>query len=100
MQDPGPKPDPEGTYAMLMPFVTVASKGGPHDDNSYVAGWEMGALDEELKRTTWAIDKVIHTANREQADLIAMKNNFKAVITPSQEHPEWSTALFIPQRGL
>lgn len=37
-------------YDLVMPFVTVTSAGGPHDDDAYVAGFEMGALDACLRR--------------------------------------------------
>ena len=41
--------DDETSYGLLMPFVTVVSKGGPHEDESYAAGWEMGVLDARLE---------------------------------------------------
>lgn len=36
-------------YGLVMPFVTVSSVGGPHDDGAYVAGYEMGALAVRLQ---------------------------------------------------
>lgn len=74
--------DDAGGYGLLMPFVTVKSKGGPHDDASYVAGFEMGVLDTTLKAVAPFADNglgipfTIHSENRAQADLIAMKHGF------------------------
>lgn len=100
MQDPDPKPDPERAYAMLMPFVTVASKGGPHDDNSYVAGWEMGALDHRLGMSRWAFSTTLHAENAPQIDLIAMKNGYEVDLQPYEDYPEWCLAKFTPLSGL
>lgn len=81
----------EYSYGMLMPFITVKSVGGQHDDESYVAGWEMGALDIQLSMLNAANATFqIHTENGKQADLIAMKHGFTSTITPYDECPEWS----------
>jgi hypothetical protein len=74
-------PEGQGSYGMVMPFVTVASKGGPHDDESYAAGFEMGGLDATLKALApftalVRMPVTIRSVNREQADLIAMKHGF------------------------
>ena len=64
---------------LVMPFVTVASKGGPHDDNSYVAGYEMGTLDALLKHGRPAVhSQNIQTVNKAQADLISMQHGYRA----------------------
>lgn len=84
-----PAPHPDGKdeasgFQMLMPFVTVASKGGPHDDQSYAAGWEMGALDSQLEHArALVLEKVIHASNAPQADLIAMRHGYRAAIEPT-----------------
>lgn len=76
---------------LVMPFVTVASKNGPHDDASYVAGWEMGAFYAELEFSLAPqLDRVIHASNAAQADLIAMQHGFIAEIEPTG-HDGWST---------
>lgn len=77
----GEELDDAGGYGLVMPFVTVASKGGPHDDEAYVAGFEMGGLDATLKALApvHALVKLpftIHSVSRGQADLIAMKHGF------------------------
>lgn len=77
--------DDETEYGLVMPFVTVASKGGPHDDNSYTAGWEMGALASRLEYERPAVVQMtICTANASQADLLAMKHGYVGVTTESE----------------
>ena len=65
---------------LLMPFVTVSSKGGPHDDDSYVAGWEMAQLDNRLAYAKFggfdAGTATLRRSNLPQVDLIAMKHGF------------------------
>lgn len=79
----------EQGHELVMPFVTVASKGGPHDDDSYTAGWEMGALDVALSNDTVGYhEQMIHAANAPQADLVAMKNGYSAEIMPVDD--TWS----------
>lgn len=82
-----------GSYDLVMPFVTCKSNGGPHDDTAYVAGFEMGALDANLGNAramgVLATHTMIHAANREQADLIAMKHGYSAKFTDIEESPDW-----------
>lgn len=73
--DPG-----EVEYGLVMPFVVCTSKGGPYNDDAYVAGWEAGALDMALEfaplrpGTIMRLPQAFHAANRPQIDLIAMKH--------------------------
>ena len=70
--------DPE--YDLVMPFVTVASKGGPHDDESYVAGYAMGLLDIYLKIGQIEDGVPVREDSLEQADLLAMR--YRMSVTP------------------
>lgn len=71
----------EPGYELEMPFLPVRSNGGPHDDASYVAGYEMGLLDAQLGRTEFDQGRAIHGENREQADLIAMRHGYSGEFT-------------------
>jgi hypothetical protein len=83
----------EPSYGLLMPFVTVTSKGGPHDDESYTAGWEMGALDSWLANGGTAVhSQVIRSDNRDQADLIAMRHGYR--MTAGVETDGWLNVIF------
>lgn len=69
----------ETEYGMVMPFLPVRSKGGPHNDDAFVAGYEMGLLDAELEAAHYSVyEKTIHEGNAAQADLIAMRRGFIA----------------------
>jgi len=82
--------DPEEGYGLEMPFLTVASRGGPHEDAAYTAGWEMGALDAELTHRAPALhEQLIHAVNAEQADLIGMRNGYSVEIIPVND--EWAS---------
>jgi hypothetical protein len=76
-------------YGLVMPFVSVASVGGPHDDQAYVAGWEMGMLDAELRYARPPLlDRVIHRSNCRQVDLIAMKYGYSSRVEDYDQ--QWS----------
>lgn len=79
---------PEGDYSLVMPFVSCVSNGGPHDDESYVCGWECGALDRELgaRNQPYVWKGMVHRANLPQIELIAMKHGY--IIVKSEEVEE------------
>ncbi|WP_280320074.1 hypothetical protein [Nocardia wallacei] len=94
--------DPQPTHRLVMPFVTVSSNGGPHDDDSYVAGFEMGHLDADLLAAAGVIARVegaIQTVNRPQADLIAMHRGWTATFTDT-EVEGWTHAVFERAEGI
>lgn len=69
-----------------MPFLPVESRGGPHDDDAYAAGWEMGQLDNYLRYGLPVVhDLSIHVENAEQAELVAMSNGYRAVMEPGSD---------------
>jgi hypothetical protein len=76
----------EPSYELVMPFLPVASRGGPYDDEAFTEGWRMGALDTTLdtaKPPVW--EGAVQESCREQADLIAMKHGYSTQFT---EHPD------------
>lgn len=81
-------------YDLVMPFVTVISKGGPHDDEAYTAGWEMGTLDRDLSRPIGPVETdTIQTANLPQADLLAMRHGW-VMTTQETIEPTWTHVTF------
>lgn len=94
-------------FSLVMPFVTVASKGGPHDDVSYVAGYEMGLLAAklaevaELRRYEYRAPLPIRRENLPQADLIGMRHNYTIVVDghadlmPYDAGDEWVYVTFV-----
>lgn len=68
--------DGDASYSLLFPFVNVKSVGGKFDDDSFVAGYEVGGIGQRLAVQT-AINCLPYTAtirrdNLTQIDLIAM----------------------------
>lgn len=95
------EPDQPAEYGLVMPFLPVKSRGGPHDDDAYVAGFEMGRLDcaLALRPKTPLHMTTIRTDNVEQADLIAMNHGFRCSAERSPEYPEWTYVVFAPVEG-
>ena len=80
----------EEEYGLVFPFVTCKSNGGPHDDESYAAGYEMGSLNMLLGNSQpHTHSQSIHTSNKAQADLIAMNHGYSIELTPTI-HEEWT----------
>ena len=78
-----------------MPFVTVTSKGGPHDDESFVAGWQMGGISALLHVGQPAVYEVlIATACVPQADLIAMDKGYTVRFIDTEVDGYWTQAIF------
>ena len=94
------EPAPDGAMEIAMPFVTVASVGGPHDDESYTCGYEAAILDAELGLLearaagplTWAPQNAYHAANWPQLDLLAMGHGFAAKYEPFDD--QWGFITF------
>jgi hypothetical protein len=87
------EPEPEPGYELLMPFVVVRSMGGPYDDEAWVAGYEMGQLDQYLascRPEVVARSYVCRTDNTPQVDLLAMRYHW--LIVDQTDHGDgWST---------
>jgi hypothetical protein len=74
-------------YQMTMPFVTVTERGGPHETGAYVAGFEMGSLDQQLKLNPAESGQtfMLHAENQPQADLIAMRRGYRMEVVRKHE---------------
>lgn len=69
--------DHEDGFEMLVPIVAGTSEGGPFDDASFVAGFEMGRFWQTCASMQGLVGQTsgrvtIHRNNKPQADLIAM----------------------------
>ncbi len=76
------EPDPIDTeYELIMPFIVCQSNGGPYDDDSFVAGWELGKLDVELPTHAalgyQSLSRLAHAGTVPQVELLAMKHGFR-----------------------
>lgn len=90
-------------YGMVMPFVACATQGGPYDDQSFVAGYQAGQIDQSLAiidRVGLAGAAVAHCVYRAllgQLDLIAMRHGYQmrsAPVTAGDDTETWSTVEF------
>jgi hypothetical protein len=82
----------EGKYSLLMPFVSCRSRGGPYDDEAYVAGFSMGLLYASLEHERLPLYELpVYVPNCAQLDLIAMRHGYSVEITA--EADEWCTVV-------
>lgn len=90
---------------LVVPFIVCRSKGGPYDDDSFVAGFQAGEIDKALAVALAAgLDRAtftVRTALVAQLELIAMHRGFPVVTavevgeTPEYDAmPEWSFVTF------
>jgi hypothetical protein len=77
-----------GEFDLVMPFIAVHSMGGPFDDESFTAGYQMGLMDEALRHGDfWG--RPILTELREQADLVAMSHGALMAVSEDQPVDGW-----------
>lgn len=82
-------------YGLVMPFVLCTSNGGPYDDEAFVVGWEMGALEAWLEAgQPNGAQRQIHSTAVPQADLLAMRYGYAMSAEPYDEVPEWTLLTF------
>lgn len=79
--------DPIQSWAVVMPFVSCVSQGGPHDDASYVAGFEAGRIWQRLQLADGIAvcsvgPDVVHRANLAQLDLIGTQFGYTLHVEP------------------
>lgn len=91
--------DGEVEYDLVMPFVVCQSRGGPYEDEAFVAGWALGQLDIELGQAAAdrrpLLNRTVRTASMPQVELLAMKHGLMAEPEESEGVPEWSTVQFL-----
>lgn len=82
----------EITYRLVMPFTEVRSEGGPYDDLSFVAGFQMGQIDGKLtsmgQNSIAAATFLVFSQLKHQVDLIAMKHNYTSEVL--HDDGEWA----------
>lgn len=103
--DPMDQPeDDEPEYELVYPFVACASQGGPYDDDAFVAGVQLGRIDQALQvaaalGTNQLGPVTIRTSLVRQVELAGMARGFP-VLTKDDTYesweagPEWVTVTF------
>lgn len=77
---------------LIMPFVAVTSRGGHHDDRSFVAGFQMGHLYWQLQTAVAPFEGTFYESVLGQADVIAMRWGWRMTVT--DRYDEWRVARF------
>ena len=98
--------EPEG-MTLVVPFIVCTSKGGPYDDNSFVAGFQAARVDHMLEVAALvcaervAIPFAVATDLVPQLELLGMHRGFPVIEaaqveeTPEyQAMPQWSFVTF------
>lgn len=73
-------------YGLVMPFVVCASKGGPYEDQAFVAGVQFGGLWTLAQAGLTPILAMVYKELIPQIDLLAM--NFGYTLD-TRDHDEW-----------
>jgi hypothetical protein len=77
----------------VMPLVLCRSKGGPYDDEAFLSGWRLGAIDATLAGPgVSALAESIRPHERVQADLLAMARGY--AMTVDSTSAEWLAVTF------
>lgn len=79
--------DPEDLDdGVFVPFVAMASNGGPYPDDAFIAGHEMGRLESDLYHARNSGHRPsarwIRATLERQADLVSMALDFVMVVKP------------------
>lgn len=88
------EPD-EMAYGLVMPFVVCESKGGPYEDQAFVAGYHCGLIDRTLQTAVVPFEETCRTDSLPQFDLIAMHHGWSMKATDSGTSG-WSFVRFEP----
>lgn len=68
--------DGECSYELVVPFIACESMGGPFDDPSFVAGYSVGQIDQQLAAgdttSRMVVDSVVP-----QIDLMAFRHGYQ-----------------------
>lgn len=80
------EPVEEVEYGLVMPFVVCVSKGGPYEDQAFVAGVQFGGLWTMAQANLTPILAMVYKELLPQIDLLAM--NFGYTLD-TRDHDEW-----------
>jgi hypothetical protein len=101
MTDPKDSPEPDG-MELVVPFIACQSKGGPYDDDSFVAGFLAGQVDKALTAAAAVgatrFDCTVPTVLVPQLELVGMYRGFPVAtavqVVPGGHELGWSFVQF------
>ena len=92
--------DHDHDWDLVMPFVVCTSQGGPYDDQSFVAGYQLGRLDRDLAVLAAldfaSVSRMLYTDALGQADLIGMRHGYR--MDRGYERDGWSDVDFLSEK--
>jgi len=108
MTDPLDLPEHDGAMELVYPFVVCRSQGGPYDDDTFVAGVQLGRIDAALQvAASVGADRLsctVYTTLTRQLELCGMARGYPTVtvveVSETPEHAamsQWSHVTF--ERG-
>lgn len=91
----------DGEYGLVMPFVVCQSKGGPYDDDAFVAGYQAGSLSVTLSQPIdpGGMTVTVRTDLVPQVDLIAMHHQCVTASEPCTDADGWSFVTIRPEQN-
>lgn len=83
MPDDLDKPERDGGWDLVLPFVVCESHGGPYEDQSFVAGFQAGQIYRSLAAIAAVegngLTAMVRADLAPQLDLIAMRFGFHRI---------------------
>lgn len=76
--------DGECTYGLVVPFIACESNGGPFDDPSFVAGYAVGQIDQQLADGD-TTSRLVLDSLVPQIDLMAFRHGYQTTVEPLQD---------------
>jgi hypothetical protein len=95
--------DHEHELEMVLPFVVVKSKGGPYDDDAFVAGYQCGLIDKQLEiaaatNAQGVAEPIVRRSLLPQLELHGMRHGFPVLKVGDSGDPElgeWCWVTFL-----
>lgn len=84
----------------MLPFVVCRSRGGPYDDESFVAGFQCGEIDRALSvaylvRAQQVRFPTVYARLLPQLDLVAMRHLYQVgPVRVIESAPQWADVTF------
>lgn len=83
----------DDAYALVLPFVVCASKGGPYNDEDFSAGFQVGQIFQAMSTLPGEVVQVEYTVRTmllKQLDLVAMHFGFTVELKASEHVDDWT----------
>lgn len=97
-QEPEPNLEPVVAYELVYPFIVCASHGGPYDDETFVAGVQVGWIDRTLAvadaTDITPVTFTVRTVLLAQLELVGMAHDYPVMLMEETSIKEWTLIAF------